>query len=197
PSLSVWALAFGTFFWPRDRTPPEEIGIPDPPAFRQAFLGQLASPFRWRAIQAAGRGGMGHAPGGQAAPLPPFGTGPSGSHYTARARPRHRVPVAGARGPEAGRSARGPRRPARGVSRRAPLRRGPADLLPRLPRLPRRDRGAFPRVARGAALGAQACARGLLAGAREPGPGRGPAVAAAPRPGAGLHGGGTRCPSPE
>src|SRR5262245_40897496 len=56
-NLSVWDLAFGTFFWPRDREPPEEIGIPELPAFPQGFWGQLASPFRWRAIQAASRAG--------------------------------------------------------------------------------------------------------------------------------------------
>jgi sterol desaturase/sphingolipid hydroxylase (fatty acid hydroxylase superfamily) len=54
-NLIVWDLVFGTFFWPRDRTPPEQIGIPDLPAFPQRFWGQLASPFRWRAIQAASR----------------------------------------------------------------------------------------------------------------------------------------------
>lgn len=55
-NLIVWDLVFGTFFWPRDRTPPEEIGIPGLPAFPQGFWGQLASPFRWRAIEAASRG---------------------------------------------------------------------------------------------------------------------------------------------
>ena len=54
-NLIVWDLVFGTFFWPRDRKPPEEIGLPDLPAFPQSFWGQLASPFRWRAIQAASR----------------------------------------------------------------------------------------------------------------------------------------------
>lgn len=51
-NLSVWDLAFGTFFWPRDRRPPEDVGIPDLPAFPAGFWGQLASPFRWRSISA-------------------------------------------------------------------------------------------------------------------------------------------------
>jgi sterol desaturase/sphingolipid hydroxylase (fatty acid hydroxylase superfamily) len=54
-NLIVWDLVFGTFFWPRDREPPEDIGIPDLPAFPQSYWGQLASPFRWRAIEAASR----------------------------------------------------------------------------------------------------------------------------------------------
>lgn len=54
-NLILWDLAFGTFFWPRDRKPPEDIGIPDLPAFPQTYWGQLASPFRWRAIQARSR----------------------------------------------------------------------------------------------------------------------------------------------
>ena len=54
-NLIVWELVFGTFFWPRDREPPEQIGIPGLPAFPADYWGQLASPFRWRAIQAASR----------------------------------------------------------------------------------------------------------------------------------------------
>ena len=54
-NLIVWDLVFGTFFWPRDREPPEQIGIPGLPAFPADYWGQLASPFRWRAIQAASR----------------------------------------------------------------------------------------------------------------------------------------------
>ncbi len=54
-NLIVWDLVFGTFFWPRDREPPEQIGIPDLPAFPADYWGQLAAPFRWRAIQAASR----------------------------------------------------------------------------------------------------------------------------------------------
>lgn len=54
-NLILWDLLFGTFFWPRDRKPPETIGIPDLAAFPQSYLGQLASPFRWRKIQAESR----------------------------------------------------------------------------------------------------------------------------------------------
>lgn len=54
-NLIVWDLVFGTFFWPRDREPPEDIGIPGLPAFPQAYWAQLASPFRWGAIRAASR----------------------------------------------------------------------------------------------------------------------------------------------
>lgn len=54
-NLILWDLVFGTFFWPRDRTPPEDIGIPELSAFPSDYWGQLASPFRWRAIKAASR----------------------------------------------------------------------------------------------------------------------------------------------
>ena len=54
-NLIVWDLVFGTFFWPRDRQPPEEIGIPDLPAFPTTWWQQLLSPFRWRRIRAASR----------------------------------------------------------------------------------------------------------------------------------------------
>jgi ornithine lipid hydroxylase len=54
-NLILWDLVFGTFFWPRDRKPPEEIGIPDLAAFPQTYGGQLLSPFRWRTIQAESR----------------------------------------------------------------------------------------------------------------------------------------------
>jgi sterol desaturase/sphingolipid hydroxylase (fatty acid hydroxylase superfamily) len=54
-NLILWDLVFGTFFWPSDREPPEAIGIPDLPAFPQSYWGQLASPFRWRAIERASR----------------------------------------------------------------------------------------------------------------------------------------------
>jgi sterol desaturase/sphingolipid hydroxylase (fatty acid hydroxylase superfamily) len=53
-NLIIWDLVFGTFYWPRDREPPEEIGIPDLPGFPMTYWRQLASPFRWRAIRAAG-----------------------------------------------------------------------------------------------------------------------------------------------
>lgn len=52
-NVIVWDWIFGTFFWPRDRQPPEDIGIPDLPAFPMTFWRQLASPFRWRRIRRA------------------------------------------------------------------------------------------------------------------------------------------------
>ena len=52
-NVIVWDLVFGTFFWPKDREPPEDIGIPDLPAFPQSFWNQLASPFTWGRIKRA------------------------------------------------------------------------------------------------------------------------------------------------
>lgn len=54
-NLILWDLVFGTFFWPRDRKPPVSIGIPDLDAFPETYWAQLASPFRWREIQAESR----------------------------------------------------------------------------------------------------------------------------------------------
>lgn len=42
--LMVWDVLFGTFFFPRDREPPSDIGLTDMPEFPQGFLGQVASP---------------------------------------------------------------------------------------------------------------------------------------------------------
>jgi sterol desaturase/sphingolipid hydroxylase (fatty acid hydroxylase superfamily) len=50
-NLIVWDLVFGTFFLPRNARPPTAIGIADMPAFPAAYLAQLASPFRWAALQ--------------------------------------------------------------------------------------------------------------------------------------------------
>jgi sterol desaturase/sphingolipid hydroxylase (fatty acid hydroxylase superfamily) len=46
-NLIVWDLVFGTFFLPRDREPPEAIGIADMTDFPRGYLAQLAAPFRW------------------------------------------------------------------------------------------------------------------------------------------------------
>jgi sterol desaturase/sphingolipid hydroxylase (fatty acid hydroxylase superfamily) len=54
-NLIVWDLVFGTFFWPKHRSPPDAIGLADLETFPQSYWGQLASPFRWRAIAAPGR----------------------------------------------------------------------------------------------------------------------------------------------
>ncbi len=50
-NVIIWDLVFGSFFWPRDREPPEDIGIPDLPAFPTTFWQQLASPFTWARIK--------------------------------------------------------------------------------------------------------------------------------------------------
>lgn len=50
-NLIVWDLLFGTFFLPRDREPPADIGIAGLPAFPSTYLAQLASPFRWRRVK--------------------------------------------------------------------------------------------------------------------------------------------------
>jgi len=50
-NVIVWDLVFGTFFLPKDREPPEDIGIPNLTAFPMTFWRQLASPFRWGRIK--------------------------------------------------------------------------------------------------------------------------------------------------
>ncbi len=51
-NLIVWDIVFGTRFFPKDREPPEQIGIADMPAFPMDYWGQLLSPLRWKAIEA-------------------------------------------------------------------------------------------------------------------------------------------------
>lgn len=46
-NIIFWDLVFGTFYWPRDRPPPVDVGLEDMPGFPQRYLGQLLSPFRW------------------------------------------------------------------------------------------------------------------------------------------------------
>lgn len=50
-NLIVWDLVFGTYFLPRDRTPPEDIGLADLPDFPTTFFGQLLAPLRWKKIR--------------------------------------------------------------------------------------------------------------------------------------------------
>jgi sterol desaturase/sphingolipid hydroxylase (fatty acid hydroxylase superfamily) len=50
-NLIVWDVVFGTRFLPKDREPPEDIGIAGLPAFPMDYLGQLLSPLTWRRIQ--------------------------------------------------------------------------------------------------------------------------------------------------
>jgi sterol desaturase/sphingolipid hydroxylase (fatty acid hydroxylase superfamily) len=53
-NVIVWDLVFRTFFWPRDREPPEDTGLADLPAFPTTYWAQLASPLRWARIKAGG-----------------------------------------------------------------------------------------------------------------------------------------------
>lgn len=52
-NLMVWDLAFGTYFLPRRRQPPVDIGLADLPAFPQTWAAQLAAPLRWATLRAA------------------------------------------------------------------------------------------------------------------------------------------------
>jgi sterol desaturase/sphingolipid hydroxylase (fatty acid hydroxylase superfamily) len=49
--LSTWDLLFGTFFSPADRSFTGPVGLRDLPRFPRDYVGQLLSPFRWRAAQ--------------------------------------------------------------------------------------------------------------------------------------------------
>jgi sterol desaturase/sphingolipid hydroxylase (fatty acid hydroxylase superfamily) len=49
-NLIVWDIVYGTRFHPRDRTPPEDIGIGSMPDFPMDYWGQLVSPVTWRQI---------------------------------------------------------------------------------------------------------------------------------------------------
>ncbi len=50
-NLIVWDLAFGTFFFPRGRRPPVDVGVAEMPGFPQGYWGQLLSPFRWESLR--------------------------------------------------------------------------------------------------------------------------------------------------
>jgi sterol desaturase/sphingolipid hydroxylase (fatty acid hydroxylase superfamily) len=50
-NLIVWDVVFGTRFLPKDREPPEEIGIHGMPNFPMRYWGQLMSPIRWKALK--------------------------------------------------------------------------------------------------------------------------------------------------
>ena len=49
-NIILWDLVFGTFFWPKDREPPEMIGLDGLDSFPEDYLGQLLSPFQWRRL---------------------------------------------------------------------------------------------------------------------------------------------------
>jgi sterol desaturase/sphingolipid hydroxylase (fatty acid hydroxylase superfamily) len=56
-NLIVWDVVFRTYFLPRDRRPPLDIGVAGMPAFPRDYLGQMLSPLRWKSLvpPAAGR----------------------------------------------------------------------------------------------------------------------------------------------
>ena len=54
-NLIVWDVVFGTRFLPRDREPPEDIGIAGMPAFPMDYWSQLLSPFRWARVRRESR----------------------------------------------------------------------------------------------------------------------------------------------
>lgn len=55
-NLIGWDLVFGSRFAPKDRRPPEDIGIGNLPDFPSGYWAQLLSPFQWKAIERANRG---------------------------------------------------------------------------------------------------------------------------------------------
>jgi sterol desaturase/sphingolipid hydroxylase (fatty acid hydroxylase superfamily) len=49
-NLIVWDVVFGTRFLPKDREPPEQIGMEALPNFPMGWWANLAAPFRWRRV---------------------------------------------------------------------------------------------------------------------------------------------------
>jgi len=49
-NLSVWDTVFGTRYLPRDRDPPDDIGLTWPAAFPMTFVAQILTPIRWKRI---------------------------------------------------------------------------------------------------------------------------------------------------
>lgn len=43
----LWDLVFGTFYWPKERQPPVDVGLSGLPQFPQRLVRQLLSPFLW------------------------------------------------------------------------------------------------------------------------------------------------------
>ncbi len=46
-NLIVWDVVFGTRFLPKDREPPEDIGLHNMPDFPMDYVGQVLSPLQW------------------------------------------------------------------------------------------------------------------------------------------------------
>lgn len=51
-NIILWDIVFRTRFLPRDREPPDSIGVADLPFFPRGYLAQIASPFRWERTRA-------------------------------------------------------------------------------------------------------------------------------------------------
>ncbi len=49
-NLSVWDTVFGTRYLPKDREPPNDIGLTWPAAFPMTFAAQVMAPIRWESI---------------------------------------------------------------------------------------------------------------------------------------------------
>jgi sterol desaturase/sphingolipid hydroxylase (fatty acid hydroxylase superfamily) len=50
-TVILWDTLFGTRFLPKDREPPEAVGIPDLPNFPMTWWAQIQSPFRWARVR--------------------------------------------------------------------------------------------------------------------------------------------------
>ena len=46
----IWDHVFGTFFWPRDKKPPVDVGLGDTKNFPQGYWGQFLAIFRLKKI---------------------------------------------------------------------------------------------------------------------------------------------------
>ena len=50
-NVILWDTLFGTRFLPKDREPPEAIGLPDLPNFPMTWWAQIQSPFHWAKVR--------------------------------------------------------------------------------------------------------------------------------------------------
>jgi len=62
-NLAIWDVLFGTRFLPKDREPPEDIGMEDLPDFPMGLGANLAAPFRWEAVVRESQGASGGGTG--------------------------------------------------------------------------------------------------------------------------------------
>ena len=54
-NIIFWDLVFGTYFFPKDRDATQVVGLSGMDNFPRNYLGQLASPFKWKEIEEAGQ----------------------------------------------------------------------------------------------------------------------------------------------